>query len=113
MNPPVPVMVNGLPGNVSATIATHFIQDSRFTLIPFSLTGPEIEEDTMQLCGMAIRLVKPEVRATVMDEIKQKTPDFITSGLYPPHRRQCQCRILCLSAPSICHGNHRRRSGKT
>ena len=84
MNPPVPVMINGLPGNVSATIATHFIQDSRFTLIPFSLTGPEVEADTMHLCEMTIRLVKPNQRATVVDEIKHKTPDFITVDFTHP-----------------------------
>ena len=35
------VMVNGLPGNMAKTVITHALQDDRFDLVPFSLTGPE------------------------------------------------------------------------
>ncbi len=44
------VMVNGLPGNVATVIARHIVSDQRFTLIPYSLTGPEIDTDSY-ICG--------------------------------------------------------------
>jgi 4-hydroxy-tetrahydrodipicolinate reductase len=33
------VMINGLPGNVAATMARAALSDPRFQLIPASLTG--------------------------------------------------------------------------
>ena len=41
---PIPVMVNGIPGNVACTVARHVQGDRRFRLIPCSFTGPEIQE---------------------------------------------------------------------
>ena len=41
---PINVMINGLPGNVSMVIARHIQDDNRFNLLPWSLTGPEIED---------------------------------------------------------------------
>jgi 4-hydroxy-tetrahydrodipicolinate reductase len=38
-------MINGLPGNVAAIIAGHALNDPRITLLPHSLTGPEIQAD--------------------------------------------------------------------
>ena len=36
----IKVMVNGIPGNMAATVARHILADDRFALVPFSLTGP-------------------------------------------------------------------------
>ena len=41
---PIKVMVNGLPGNVSRIVAAQILKDERFELVPYSLTGPEIQE---------------------------------------------------------------------
>ncbi|MBW2592830.1 MAG: dihydrodipicolinate reductase, partial [Deltaproteobacteria bacterium] len=35
---PVKIMINGLPGDMAATIAAHAILDQRFEIIPYSLT---------------------------------------------------------------------------
>ena len=37
------VMVNGLPGNVAQIVARHILKDPRFELLPYSMTGPEIQ----------------------------------------------------------------------
>ena len=47
---PINVMVNGLPGNVSQTVAAQILQDERFELMPYSLTGPEIQEAEYSHC---------------------------------------------------------------
>ena len=39
---PINIMVNGMPGNMATLVAKHALSDSRFDLIPQSLTGPEI-----------------------------------------------------------------------
>lgn len=81
---PIPVMINGLPGNVSATIAAHFMEDDRFTLLPFSLTGPEIEKTTTTLCKTTIELIKPNQRDEAIEKIKAETPYFITVDFTHP-----------------------------
>jgi 4-hydroxy-tetrahydrodipicolinate reductase len=63
------VMVNGLPGNVATVIAQHIISDQRFTLIPYSLTGPEIDTEKYLVDGVNLSLIRPDMRQTVMDDI--------------------------------------------
>ena len=69
---PITVMVNGIPGKVACTVARHIQRDSRFRLIPCSLTGPEIQEDKHLLEGMAIRLIRPEGREPAIQEIRTR-----------------------------------------
>ncbi len=59
---PIKVMVNGLPGNVATVIVKHISADSRFELIPFSLTGPEIEESALEVGNVSIGLIRPDRR---------------------------------------------------
>ena len=58
----IKVMVNGIPGNMAANVARHILADDRFSLVPFSLTGPEIQEAGHRIETNAIRLLKPEDR---------------------------------------------------
>ena len=44
------VMLNGLPGNVAQVTARHLAADARFALLPYSLTGPEINYRKLS-CG--------------------------------------------------------------
>lgn len=72
------VMINGLPGNVAAIIAGHILKDERFKLLPWSLTGPDIENDTCMIDSLAVRLVKPDTRDTDIQKIKDDEGPFIT-----------------------------------
>ena len=40
------IMINGLPGNVAKKMARFAVSDEKFNVIPFSLTGLDIEEKT-------------------------------------------------------------------
>jgi 4-hydroxy-tetrahydrodipicolinate reductase len=71
------IMVNGLPGKVAFTMARAALADLRFELIPFSLTGPDIGQDTVQVDEKHVTLVKPDVRDTVIQDIKQQFAEFI------------------------------------
>ena len=73
----IPVMINGLPGNVAKIMAAAALKDSRFTLVPFSLTGEEIKETDVSVSGTTITLVKPSVREETIKDILAAHPDCI------------------------------------
>jgi 4-hydroxy-tetrahydrodipicolinate reductase len=68
---PIPVMVNGLPGHVARTIAAGVQAHPGFSLVPFSFTGPEIEDDEFTVGDGAVSLVRPDARLSVLDRIPE------------------------------------------
>jgi 4-hydroxy-tetrahydrodipicolinate reductase len=75
---PIKIMVNGIPGKVTTTIANHILKDTRFELIPYSLTGPEIETSEFQLDMLSIQLLSPSTRENRINQIKAAEGSFIT-----------------------------------
>ncbi len=71
------VLINGLPGNVAATMARAVVSDPRFQLIPVSLTGPDIREPSFQVGEIPVTLIKPDDRKTAVSKIRQQFSDFI------------------------------------
>jgi len=74
---PVCVMINGLPGNVAATMARAAMSDPRFRLIPVSLTGPDIPDSLARIGDIDITLIKPEAREAAVEKIRHQFGDFI------------------------------------
>ena len=74
----IPVMVNGLPGNMARAVAEEVLEDDRFDLVPYSLTGPEIEPEQTSVKGTSVRLVKPAQRERSLDTIRSTVADVIT-----------------------------------
>lgn len=72
------IMINGLPGNVASIMAKFGLQDERFQVIPFSLTGQEIPEDQCEVEDTVFHLIKPDVRESKILEIKDKYSSFIS-----------------------------------
>ena len=52
-------MINGLPGNVAKVITHHALQDPRVALLPYALTGPDIDADDVRIDGTDIALIQP------------------------------------------------------
>ena len=77
-------MMNGLPGDVAATITRHLLTDHRFRLLPLSLTGPEITETTWVIDGSELDLITPDQRDLAIRNIKEKEGDFITVDFTHP-----------------------------
>ncbi len=71
------IMINGLPGNVTQIIARFALKDDRFSVMPFSLTGQEIEEDYCLVEDTRFELIRPDVREEKIKQIKSSIPDFI------------------------------------
>jgi hypothetical protein len=66
----IKVMVNGLPGNVTQMIAQYIARNDALTLLPYSLTGPEIEIDRISVEDMTIELIAPDRRDASIMAIK-------------------------------------------
>ena len=71
------VMINGLPGNVAKIMTAAALNDDRFNVVPFSLTGQEIAENTTQMDNITFELVKPDTRDEKIKEIKLQFTSFI------------------------------------
>ncbi len=78
------VMVNGLPGNVTRMLVRHIIQADDLNLVPYSLTGPEIEEARVVIEAQTVELIRPEDRAARIDAVKAAWKDFISVDFTHP-----------------------------
>ena len=74
----IPVMIDGLPGNVARIMAAAALKDERLSLIPCSLTGEVIEEKCVTIEGTEITLIKPSVRDSLIPEILEQNPGAVS-----------------------------------
>ena len=78
----ITVMLNGLPGNVVHVIARHFLTDDRFEVVPYSMTGPEIDvpDCTVDATNgpFIFHLIRPQDRDQAIGDII-KTYDALIS----------------------------------
>jgi len=91
----IKVMVNGLPGNMATNVAQHILDDDRFALIPFSLTGPEITEQEYRISSLQIRLVHPGERQDLINIIKKKEGGFISIDYTHPSAVNSNAEFFC------------------
>ena len=56
------VMVNGLPGDMAEQAARLILKEDQMDLVPWSLTGPEIEAETHAIDGKTVTLIRPEAK---------------------------------------------------
>ena len=92
---PIKVMVNGIPGNVSSLVANHIQAEDRFELVPHSLTGPEIQEDTHQLDNTAIELIRPDRRDAAIEKIKTNYGPFLSVDFTHPTAINANAEFYC------------------
>lgn len=73
----ITIMINGLPGNVAQNLLVHAVSDKRFKIVPFSLTGSDVKEDSVEVSGINIGLLKPENRDDKIGKIREEYGSFI------------------------------------
>ncbi len=73
----ISIMINGLPGNVAKTMVSGALKDNRFQVIPYSLTGPDIDQAVLTRDGIEFFLVKPDQRDQIIQELLEKTKSLI------------------------------------
>jgi len=89
------VMVNGLPGNVTQMIATHILRDDALALLPYSLTGPDIERDQVVVENKTIELIRPDRRDASIMTIKDTYGPFISIDFTHPAAVNSNARFYC------------------
>ncbi len=92
---PINVMINGLPGNVSRVIARHIQNDNRFNLLPWSLTGPEIEEPVCNVESAVVQLINPKDRESILKTILTEVKPFITVDYTHPSAVNDNAAFYC------------------
>jgi 4-hydroxy-tetrahydrodipicolinate reductase len=88
-------MVNGLPGNVTRLIAEHIVRDATLTLLPYSLTGPEIDIERMAIADQDIELIAPDRRDASIMAIKDDCGPFISIDFTHPSAVNRNARFYC------------------
>jgi 4-hydroxy-tetrahydrodipicolinate reductase len=80
----IKIMLNGLPGNVANVIARHAMNDPRIELLPYTLTGPEIDAAEFHINNKTIELVHPQERQTrIRDIIAREAPLICVDFTHP------------------------------
>ena len=91
----IKVMVNGLPGNVARTVAEHLLKDGRFELVPYSLTGPEIQESGYIIDNISVKLIQSDQRASQIEQIKQSQGAFLSVDYTHPSAVNSNAEFYC------------------
>ena len=91
----IKVMVNGLPGNVARTVAEHLLKDGRFELVPYSLTGPEIQEAEYIIDNISVKLIQSDQRASQIEQIKQSRGAFLSVDYTHPSAVNSNAEFYC------------------
>jgi 4-hydroxy-tetrahydrodipicolinate reductase len=89
------MMMNGLPGKVATTIASHAVKAAGIELLPFSLTGPEISDQALHLDDATITLVKPDRREALVTELKATQDAFISVDFTHPSAVNDNAEFYC------------------
>lgn len=89
------VMVNGLPGNVALIVAENIQKDERFELLPYSLTGPEIQESEFMVDTTAIKLISPHERESLMAQVQKSWNDFMSVDYTHPSAVNANAEFYC------------------
>ena len=92
---PIKVMVNGLPGNVSRIVAAQILKDERFELVPYSLTGPEIQEPEYSLESVTMKLIQPDKRKSRIEEVIKSHEGFLSVDYTHPSAVNSNAEFYC------------------
>lgn len=91
----IKVMVNGMPGNMAVGVAAHVLADARFDLIPYSLTGPDIDLSAFTVAGVEVTLIHPGGRYDAIKTVITATPPFITVDYTHPTAVTTNAELYC------------------
>ena len=95
---PITIMVNGIPGNMAATVATHALKDDRFKLMTHSLTGPEIDKSSHLIGSVSIDLIRPDQRQQAIKAIKDEEGSCISVDFTHPSAINGNAEFYCENA---------------
>lgn len=88
-------MINGLPGNVAQVITKHAIADERIEVLPYALTGPEIDFSHCHIGDLAIELIRPDAQEAKINDIIEAHAPFISIDYTHPTAINANARFYC------------------
>jgi 4-hydroxy-tetrahydrodipicolinate reductase len=91
----IKVMVNGLPGNIARSVAGSLIADGRFELVPYSLTGPEIQETEYIIDNLVVKLIQADQRNSQIENITQTAGEFLSVDYTHPSAVNPNAEFYC------------------
>ena len=91
----IKLMINGLPGKVAETVCRHALVDKRFSILPYSLTGPDVTNSHHDVEGASFALVKPDVRESVIGKILETEGPFISVDYTHPTAVNANADFYC------------------
>jgi 4-hydroxy-tetrahydrodipicolinate reductase len=92
---PIPILINGLPGNMCQIVLASAIKDSRFHVVPFSITGPDIKERQFDFSGLSIGLIHPEHHRQQLIRIRGEFPNIIAVDYTHPSAVNQNAELYC------------------
>ena len=75
------IMVNGLPGEMASEVAKQVLRFKDLELIPYALTGSDINTSSVHVENLGIALVKPESREDFITSIQK--PEISVDYTHP------------------------------
>jgi len=94
----ITIMLNGMPGNVVQVVARALLKDERFEVIPYSLTGPEIDIPSCMVegaRGREFKLIPPENRDQAIAEILSAHQNLICVDFTHPTAVNSNADFYC------------------
>lgn len=77
------ILISGLPGAMATGVARLIAQSDKYVLMDIAFTGPEIPEETIEILGRRITLVKPKDREKYLDYLTDAIAiDYSTPAAY-------------------------------
>jgi 4-hydroxy-tetrahydrodipicolinate reductase len=92
---PIRIMINGLPGNMAQVIARQALADERFSVLPYSLTGPNIDVASCEIEGHTFKLILPDERDGRIGQVTAAHAPFISVDFTHPSGVNENVRFYC------------------
>jgi 4-hydroxy-tetrahydrodipicolinate reductase len=77
-------MINGLPGHMAQVIARQALADDRFQVLPYAMTGPDIDVATCEIEGTVFNLILPDARDQRIGQLIAEHVPFISVDFSHP-----------------------------
>jgi 4-hydroxy-tetrahydrodipicolinate reductase len=100
----IQILVAGLPGKMATMIVQRLAQSPEYEIIPYSFTGPEINDDDVEISfkgpfgvekSMRIKLVAPFEREKWIHKITSMYPSMLVVDFTQPDATEPNCEFYC------------------
>jgi len=88
-------MINGLPGNMARAIATQAMTTNDFEIVPYSFTGPEIDEREITINRLTFSLIPPNEKKQFWANHKNMIASAIIIDYTHPSAVDHNCEWYC------------------